>query len=115
MNELEEYERKTVDCLAEGDEICWALGLAGETGEVVELIKKRHYHGNKDKKGDITNERILNEAGDILWYLTALLHSQGYTILDCIKANTQKLAKRHPTGKFTIQSAQQHLDEQDVL
>lgn len=107
-----EYQMQVVECLAEGDEICWALGLGGESGEVLDLIKKKHYHGGVDKKGVITKERILDECGDVLWYLTAMLGSQGFSLEDCMIANATKLSKRFPEGKFNFQQAREQRDGQ---
>lgn len=108
--DLPTYEKQIVDCLAEGDLNCWALGLAGESGEVIELIKKLHYHNGVDKNGPITRDRILKECGDVVWYLTALLHEFDYSLQDCIDANAAKLLKRHPNG-WTFATAQNHADE----
>jgi NTP pyrophosphatase (non-canonical NTP hydrolase) len=110
---IEEYEKDIVDALAEGDFICWIMGICGEAGELIELEKKRLYHDGKDKKGPITNDRILSECGDILWYLTAYLHSKGFTLQDCIQNNADKLKKRHPNG-WTFETAQKHLDETET-
>lgn len=44
-----------------------ALGLAGETGEVVEIIKK--YAINE---GELCRDSLLLEIGDVCWYLTLL-------------------------------------------
>jgi NTP pyrophosphatase (non-canonical NTP hydrolase) len=105
-----EYELMVKRLMA-GDDLAWALGLAGETGEVVELIKKLHYHGGADKKGPITPNRILNECGDVLWYLTAMLNTFGYTLHDCIDNNYEKLAKRFPNGIFNSEQAHAQADE----
>lgn len=110
MNTLESYKHAVHRTMGNGDDRAWALGLAGESGEVVDLVKKLHYHGGFDKKGPITPDRILNECGDVLWYLVALLDSYGFSLHQCIDANVAKLQKRHPNG-FTFETAREHRDE----
>ena len=76
-----------------------ALGIAGEAGEVVDAVKKHWIYG---KPLDVEN--ILEESGDILFYVAALLIENGYTINDAMAHNIEKLAKRYPTG-YTDQAA----------
>lgn len=45
-----------------------ALGLIGETGEVVDLIKKHKYHGVP-----VDVEKLKKEVGDCLWYFVNTL------------------------------------------
>ena len=70
-----------------------ALGLAGESGEVCEKIKK----AIRDDGGIITDERralLAKELGDVLWYIAALSTELGLD-LDTIAAdNLAKLAAR---------------------
>ena len=107
---LTEYQAAFKQTRGEGTDLCWALGLSGESGEVADLIKKLHFHGGADKKGPITPQRIMEETGDVIWYAAALLDFYGFTLADCMKANREKLRKRHPTV-FTYKSAQRHADE----
>ena len=72
-----------------------ALGLAGETGEVMEKIKKMI----RDKNGvfsptpeDITE--LTKELGDVLWYLSALAFYNGIDLDDVARANLDKLRSR---------------------
>lgn len=71
----------------------WALGLAGETGEVVEPIKKFLFHGKQ-----LDEVALLDEMGDALWYLGALADELGTTLEDVAKRNVAKLWKRWPDG-----------------
>lgn len=69
------------------------LGLAGESGEVLEKFKKLL----RDKSGVISEEdkvEIVKELGDILWYVNAVSHLLGYELEDVAKANIDKLASR---------------------
>lgn len=106
---IAQYQIEVARCRGEGDDRAWALGLTGESGEVAELIKKLHYHGGADKKGPITGNRILDECGDVLWYLTALLNCYGYSLHDCIDANIAKLQRRFPNG-FNYDDAHKQTD-----
>lgn len=70
-----------------------ALGLTGESGEVADHIKKVIGHGHKMEYG-----KVLDELGDILWYLTVMAAFCGYTLEDVMSNNILKLKKRYPEG-----------------
>ena len=70
------------------------LGLAGETGEVCELWKKHHHR--KDPR--FTKDQILEELGDVLWYLTRLAWLQGWSLDEVMETNIEKLNRRHPNA-----------------
>jgi NTP pyrophosphatase (non-canonical NTP hydrolase) len=72
-----------------------AIGLAGETGEVCEPIKKHLYHG---KPLDVAHVAL--EIGDCLWYLNGLCKVLGITLAECAQGNVAKLLARHPTNNI---------------
>lgn len=75
-----------------------ALGIAGEAGEVAEKVKK--IIRDKDGKFNVTDElEIVKELGDVLWYLTAMAHDLGYTLLEVAEENIQKIKSRRERGK----------------
>ncbi|MEM7205359.1 MAG: nucleoside triphosphate pyrophosphohydrolase family protein [Planctomycetota bacterium] len=71
----------------------YALGLAGETGELIELVKKCAFHGK-----EIRTEDVQKEAGDVLWYLANLCAEFGIDLEDVAQANIEKLQRRYPDG-----------------
>lgn len=109
-----EYLEEVKRTMGNGNGFAWTLGLVGEAGEVADLVKKQNFHGGKDSKGEITSRRMLEECGDVLWYLTAFLHEIHFTLDECMEANVRKLRKRHPNG-FTFETAQLHLDEKEYV
>lgn len=70
-----------------------ATGLAGETGEVMEHIKKGvfHQHG-------INRDQLRKELGDVLWYVAGLCSILGLDLDDVMRANIDKLKARYPDG-----------------
>lgn len=70
-----------------------AIGLAGETGEVCDLIKKGifHQHG-------LDKEKLFDELGDVMWYLAALCTKLGFDLSDVMQHNIDKLIERYPDG-----------------
>lgn len=69
-----------------------ALGASAEMGEVCAVVEKA-----LRKKGYLDPDdeaKILDEAGDVLWFLTALLHSVGYNLEGCMHYNMKKLEDR---------------------
>jgi NTP pyrophosphatase (non-canonical NTP hydrolase) len=70
-----------------------ALGLAGESGEIAEKIKKW-----LRKDNELDREALLMELGDPLWYIASLADDLGYTLQDVIDANVSKLTSRKERG-----------------
>jgi len=68
-----------------------SLGLAGETGEVVDHIKKNVFHGK-----DILASDIVKELGDVLWYYTLLCTTLGIDWEWIVNENVAKLTARYP-------------------
>ncbi len=74
--------------------IAWmALGLSGEAGEVANLVKKGvfHQHG-------LNKEKIKEELGDVLWYISALCTALDLSLEEVMEKNINKLLKRYPDG-----------------
>ena len=70
------------------------LGLAGEAGEVANIVKKIQ----RDNNGVITEEtraKLQDELGDVLWYISACADELGLTLDEIAAYNVNKLAKRH--------------------
>lgn len=73
------------------------MGLAGETGEVIEKVK----HIIRDKGGEITEEKrelLKKEIGDVLWYSAELARQLGLSFEDIARLNIEKLADRAKRG-----------------
>ncbi len=87
---LIDYQRGALRTAKGLDVLNWSLGLAGETGEVIELVKKWKYHG-----AELNRERLLEELGDVLWYLTLLANSFGFTLEEIAARNLEKLEERY--------------------
>jgi NTP pyrophosphatase (non-canonical NTP hydrolase) len=70
-----------------------AMGLAGEAGEVVDLLKKHHFHGH-----DLDCDKLADELGDVLWYVADLCKTHGLDMGAVMARNLDKLARRYPEG-----------------
>jgi NTP pyrophosphatase (non-canonical NTP hydrolase) len=71
----------------------WTLGLAGESGEFANIVKKMLYHGH-----DFDLQELKAELGDIVWYVSALCTTLGLNLEDVASFNIAKLARRYPEG-----------------
>ena len=70
-----------------------AIGLAGETGEALELVKKHLGHGH-----ELDVDRLSSELGDVLWYVARIASCCGIDLSRVAEANLAKLKKRYPNG-----------------
>ncbi|HKU19027.1 MAG TPA: nucleoside triphosphate pyrophosphohydrolase family protein [Candidatus Saccharimonadales bacterium] len=78
----------------------WAMGVAGEAGEVVEKWKKIvAYKGGEVSQADI--EELAKELGDVVWYIAVLAHSLGLSFEDVMQRNVRKLQSRKARGVIT--------------
>jgi len=69
------------------------LGLAGESGEVVDLMKKHLMHGKPERE---IRQKLVHELGDVLWYYQLMLDTMGVTWDEVIAGNLDKLRARYP-------------------
>ena len=77
----------------------YAMGLAGESGEVVDLLKKHVHHGH-----ELDRDALRLELGDALHYLSGLASMCGMTLEEVATANVKKLSDRYPKGFSTEDS-----------
>jgi len=76
------------------------LGLAGESGEVANKVKKIY----RDCGGEITQqkrEELVGELGDVLWYVAAIATDLGVSLGDIAMANLITLYSRMARGKLS--------------
>lgn len=83
----------------ENNELVCGLGLAGESGEVADLIKKEFFHGHERNP-----EKVMEELGDVIHYAAICAWSYGYTLEEVAQFNIDKLKKRYPNGFETERS-----------
>lgn len=99
FNEYQEKTNKTAKWpdILEYDFIFPVLGLAGETGEVVEKVKKIL----RDDKGVVSEEKreeLKKELGDVLWYLAQIAMKFDIPLNDVAERNIEKTHGRMERG-----------------
>lgn len=73
------------------------VGLAGEVGEVCEIIKKVHRDQNSVISED-TRTKLINELGDVLWYIATLATELEIGLDAVATINISKLFSRMERG-----------------
>lgn len=71
----------------------WAMGIAGEAGEVIEKWKKIVAY----KAGEISEEdlaELAKELGDVIWYIALFAHTLGFSLDEIAERNVAKLQDR---------------------
>lgn len=69
------------------------LGLAGEVGEMNDMIKKWVFH-----EKSLDELHLKKELGDVLWYVAMMCHAMGWELDDVMQTNIDKLIARYPEG-----------------
>ena len=69
------------------------MGLCGESGEAIDIVKKHLAQGH-----ELDTEHLAKELGDIAWYLAETATAIGYRLEDILQMNIDKLKKRYPEG-----------------
>ena len=86
--------------LTEKDVLMNALmGLCGESGEAIDLMKKHLYQGH-----DLDKEKLVKELGDIAWYLAEAATGLNIELSEVLQRNLDKLHARYPQGFSTERS-----------
>lgn len=97
-----EYDAFVDDSCRFKDDVYPVLGLAGETGETVEFIKKmwrKHEMSWAENLEESERVHLLQELGDIAWYITGIAHRLGYSLGEVLDENVRKLTQRQLEGK----------------
>lgn len=81
------------------------MGLCGEAGEAIDVVKKHLAQGHA-----LDREALISELGDVAWYLAETAHALDITLEDVLQENIDKLRARYPQGVETEKS-QHHIDE----
>lgn len=84
-----------------------AVGISGEAGELLDAVKKAAIYC---KPLDITN--VIEELGDLEFYMEGLRQGLGITREQCITANGEKLLKRYGSGTYSDAQAQARADKE---
>ena len=101
INEYQELAMKTVNPKLNKDEILInsVMGLCGESGEAIDVVKKWFAHGH-----ELDRDHLKKELGDIAWYLAEAATALDLTLEEILEANIDKLRKRYPEGFETKRS-----------
>ena len=75
------------------------MGLCGESGEVIDIVKKHVSHGH-----ELNREKLIDELGDVAWYLAECSYAVGVSLEEVLLRNIEKLKKRYPDGFSTERS-----------
>jgi NTP pyrophosphatase (non-canonical NTP hydrolase) len=82
------------------------IGISGETGELLDAIKKAVIY-NKP----LDMENVIEELGDIEFYLEGLRQGLGIDREDTLDANIAKLSVRYEAGSYSDTAAQTRADK----
>ena len=69
------------------------MGLNGEAGECIDILKKVEFQGHT-----FDPNKLLDELGDVLWYVAQTATGLGVTLEAVAQHNVDKLMKRYPDG-----------------
>ena len=75
------------------------MGLCGESGEAIDIVKKWLAQGHT-----LDKEHLAKELGDIAWYLAEAATALDLSLGDILQANLDKLEKSYPDGFETRRS-----------
>lgn len=82
------------------------MGLCGEAGEAIDVVKKHLAQGH-----ELDRERLIKELGDVAWYLAETATALNITLEEVLESNLRKLRARYPEG-FDAQRSL-HREEND--
>lgn len=88
------------------DALHMSVGIAGESGELLDAIKKWVIY-NKP----LDRENVIEELGDLEFYMEGLRQNIGVTRHETIAANINKLSVRYAGLKYSDRAAQERADK----
>ena len=95
VNEYQKLAMTTLNPALEKKDVLinGVMGLCGESGEAIDIVKKWLAQGH-----ELDKEKLAKELGDIAWYLAETATALDLKLEDIFEANIEKLKKRYPEG-----------------
>lgn len=69
------------------------MGLCGESGEAIDLVKKHLAQGHP-----LDVNKMIEELGDVAWYLAEAATALNVSLDEILNKNIEKLSNRYPDG-----------------
>ena len=69
------------------------MGLNGESGECIDILKKALFQGH-----ELDRDHLAEELGDVAWYLAVSAKALGFSLETILLMNVEKLRGRYPDG-----------------
>lgn len=108
INEYQKAALRTADTSSFSDLLInGTMGLCGEAGECIDIVKKWKF-----QQHEIDFAHLAKELGDVAWYLAVTAFAIGYNLETVMQMNIDKLLKRYPEGFDADRS--QHREEGDI-
>lgn len=82
------------------------MGLCGESGEAIDIVKKWLMQGH-----ELDKEHLIKELGDIAWYLAEAATALDVPLETVLQGNLDKLRQRFPNGFSTEASVHRKKDD----
>ena len=81
------------------------MGLCGESGEAIDLMKKHLFQGH-----ELDRDKMVKELGDVAWYLAEAATGLGVDLSEILQRNLDKLHARYPKGFDTQRSREREAE-----
>lgn len=81
------------------------MGLCGESGEAIDIVKKHLAQGH-----ELDREHLIKELGDIAWYLAEVAYVLDVDLEEVLTRNIDKLKARYPEG-FSVEKSVNRTEE----
>ena len=101
INEYQELAMKTLNPHLNKKDVLInsVMGLCGESGEAIDIVKKWMAQGH-----ELDKEHLVSELGDIAWYLAEAATALDISLEEVFQKNINKLKNRYPEGFETKKS-----------
>ena len=95
INEYQELAMRTLNPALDKKDVLInsVMGLCGESGEVIDIVKKWLAQGH-----ELNREQLIKELGDVAWYLAEAATALDVPLENVLQANIEKLKKLYPEG-----------------
>lgn len=95
INEYQKLAMRTLNPEIDKKELILnaSMGLCGESGEVIDLVKKHLFQGH-----NLDDEKLIKELGDVAWYLAEAATALNVDLSEILEKNIKKLENRFPDG-----------------